>query len=376
VIWNSQSNSFCPILTLRLNETFTTSDRSPAPSLLLTLPLEILEMILNLVLQNLLLQMKSRRRPRLILSQYRALILTCKWFKVIIDHGSPRVHMNLTAKRYRIGQYVVYCPNIRLVNDHNIHDMEKEPLFTKRYFTQWSVIFKVYQKISILHAHLNYDDPPEYLDAVGKFWLNDRVSLTDFRKIYRERYYQVDLLLIMSGAIQKRAHPIEESCGDVATLPGLEWYLHRHTTNMRRVVDIDRVIRYAETGWSDLRYIYSVRDWRVPGDPILRGSLIAPEVTEWWIWLRQSRQGQLEYASAYLDGKVWVFDFASSELYTNFRQIVKIGDFGASTETRGSFTQGWVCKWPRFIEVAGGPSLRDMEKMRNEARESKALQAI
>jgi hypothetical protein len=332
-------------------------------------------MILNLVLHNLLRQMKSRQRPRLIISQYRALILTCKWFKIIIDHGSPKVHMNFTAKRYRIGGKITYCPNVRLINDHNIHEIEKEPLFTERYFKQWSVIFKVYQKVSIRHAHLNHDDPPEYLQAVGKFWLNDRVSLGDFRYIYREGYYQLDLLMIISGAIQKRAHPIEEPCGDVATLPGLEWYLHRHTTNMRRAVDLDSVINYAGTGWWDLRYVYSVRDWKVPEDSLC-GSLIAPAVTEWWIWARTRTQGLLQYALAYLDGKVWVFDFAYSELYTNFKQHSKIGDFGECVETVGGFTQRWVCKWPRFIEVSGGLSLRDKEEMMSEARKTTAMQPL
>ena len=231
--WNSQGNSSCPILIVRLNETFA---RSPVPSLFLTLPLEILEMILNLVLHHLLLQMISRQRPRLIISQYRDLILTCKRFKVVIDHGSPKVHTHYTAQRYRAGESVIYCPNIRLINDNNIHDLEKEPLFSEQYFTQWSVIFKVYQKISIRNAHLNYGNPLEYLHTVGKFWLNDRVSLGDFRNIYRERHYQSGLLLILSNAILNRAHPIEESCGDVATLPGLEWYLYRHTTHAHRTV--------------------------------------------------------------------------------------------------------------------------------------------
>jgi hypothetical protein len=279
--------------------------------------------------------------------------------------------MNFTAKRYRIGEYKVYCPNIRLVNDHNIHDMEKEPWFTERYFREWSVIFKVYQKVSIRNAHFNYRDPNEYLHALGKFWLNDRVSLRDYRKIYRAGYYQHDLLLIISSAIQKRVHPIEEPYGNVATLPGLEWYLHRNTTKVCRKVDIDRVINYAATEWPDVPYIYSVRDWSVPGDPVLRGSLIAPKVTEWWIWLQNRRQGRLEYASAYLDGNVWVFDLALSELYTNFKQINKIGDFGDCVEAGGIFTHGWVCKWPRHIEVSRGLSLKEREKM--ESRNTKAI---
>jgi hypothetical protein len=314
-------------------------------------------MILDLVLHSLLTQMISRQRPRSIVSQYRALILTCKCFKIIIDHASPRVHMNMHALRYRIGHDIVYCPKIRLVNDQNIHEMEKEPVFDKRYFRQWSVIFKAYQKVSTRHVHCNNLDDKDYLDAVGKFWLNDRISLRDLRHIYRWGLcYLCDLLLIISPILQKRALPIEEPYGNIITRPGFEWCLHRNTTKMRRNVDLERVVSYAGTQWPTVPFIYSVRDWSVPGDPGLRGSLIVPKATEWWIWMWNGPHKQLEYALAYLDGNVWVFSFSNSKLYTNFKQTEKIGDFGDCVEFKGIFENGWVSRWPRTIEMLRKPS--------------------
>jgi hypothetical protein len=38
------------------------------------------------------------------------------------------------------------------------------------------------------------------------------------------------------------------------------------------------------------------------------------------------RNASIEYASAYHDGKVWLFDFGFVELYTNFELVGKLGD--------------------------------------------------
>jgi hypothetical protein len=245
-------------------------------SFLLSLPTEVIEVILNLVLHDLVLDMNTRQRPRFIISQYRALILTCTRFKSIIDHARPRLHMKFTAKCQQIGDHEGYYPNIHFITDENIHQWEKEKSFTERYFTEWSVIFKVYQKISIRHADYNYEDENPYLDAIGKFWLNDRLSFGDFRATVRDHpEEQLDVFLILGQVIQKRSCSIERATGDVATLPDLEWlYLHRNAKIIRRPIEISPVINYVVTRWWKPRYLYSIRDWRIPSDPTLCGSLI------------------------------------------------------------------------------------------------------
>jgi hypothetical protein len=234
-----------------MNDTsVTSSDHSQSSfSFLLSLPCEIIEIILNLVLHDLILCMKTRQRPRFIISQYRTLLLICKPFKILIDQAKPRLHMNFTVKYQQIGEHKGYYPNIHFITDENIHEMEKDQLFKERYFRQWSIIFKVYQKICIRNADRIYHGAHTHLVAIGKFWLNDRVSLGDFRSTVHDHPEEnLDLLLILARPIQRRACPIERPCGDVATLPGLEWYLHRNTTTMRLMIDIDRVINYVGTG--------------------------------------------------------------------------------------------------------------------------------
>lgn len=49
------------------------------------------------------------------------------------------------------------------------------------------------------------------------------------------------------------------------------------------------------------------------------------------------RNASIEYASAYHDGKVWLFDFGFVELYTNFELVGKLGDFGDCVLREGNY---------------------------------------
>jgi hypothetical protein len=60
-------------------------------------------------------------------------------------------------------------------------------------------------------------------------------------------------------------------------------------------------------------------------------------------------EGNLNYAAAYHEGKLWLFDFWSVELYTNFELVGKLGEFGDSVQWTGSYSRYWVRKWPRGI---------------------------
>jgi hypothetical protein len=72
----------------------------------------------------------------------------------------------------------------------------------------------------------------------------------------------------------------------------------------------------------------------------------------------------LEYAAAYVDGKVWVFDFSFVELNTNFEVVGKVGEFGDCVEREGLYSRYWVRKWPRHIERRCGKlSIQDREEL-------------
>lgn len=139
---------------------------------------------------------------------------------------------------------------------------------------------------------------------------------------------------------------------------------------MRLQVDIDPVINYVATGWWKPRQLYSVRDWKVPQDPTLRGSLICPQAKEWWIWPYSFLNwASLHFAAAYVDDKVWVFDFSCVRVYTNFEFGEKVGEFGECRERGGVYLRFWERKWPRHIETMGLMSIADREEMRREAEE-------
>ena len=312
------------------------------------LPNELIDNILHLVIMNLLDLMTTRVAPISVVRDYRALLLTCKYFKAYFDRPSPRIAMRHTAVSLLpnpsdfddFDEFLV--PQMWLVQaDNSLIAFNKRtrntPVSLLRVWQQWVDIFQVYQKVSARSARPNFRK--DCFDVLGKFWLNPKLRLRDLERLCG-RKTAPQLLLLLGPALQRRACPLHE----FVPHPHKSWdwkpEFWVEETNSSLNYHVGDVLNIIKTYWSTLncQYVYSVRDWRHPSHG-WSGSAIAPEVSEWWIWWGIWNE---ELVTGYHQEKAWVFEVVRGVLWTNFEPGSAIG---WDLVTEPIFQKCWVSQW-------------------------------
>jgi hypothetical protein len=309
---------------------------------LLSLPLELVDMILSLVMERLLSLMTTRAVPISIIGEYRALLLVCKTFKYCLENSPLQIGMRYTAIPMKeCPKYLV--PKVAKITNDNIRRFKQ-----RRIFTRWVDVFKVYQKVMLRHAYPNFREA--HIDKLGKFWLNHRCEVVELDYMWDVLPEETiaELLLLLGQTLKRCGRPPNNMPRPVWSILAERWIQWAIAAIGYRVGDVVNAIKTFWTGFSDCPYIFSVRDWEAPHDPTLRGSKIAPEVQEWWIWRRG--EDSLFYTgliSGYHDNKAWVLRMSQAKLYTNFEQSEQIGDFGNCKPSTSLYQTCWVSEWPR-----------------------------
>ena len=250
-------------------------------------PVEILAEILGIVLKDAIIGSTEQQCPVLSLQQYRALILTCKLFKTIVD--TTCVKLMMLCSRLNQPNMFWGTGNARVLVSlcgvmEPIHDTRhcKTPLLRK-----WVEVFKLFQVISVRHMCLSDT-------TLGKFWCNQYIKLDDFPTL--------------SPDILKRLRPLFER----QKRPPIE--VERKINRQYQLYAIGDVVNVL-TGRNKSRVAISVRTWKALNMPLSSLSLSA-RVKEWWIVaVKTEYSGPREYFVGYYDRKALVVEVGNWKLH-------------------------------------------------------------
>lgn len=228
------------------------------------LPPEILDKILGNVLEGALLESANKKNLVIGLRQYHALLLTCKFFKAVIDSACINVSMECLNPDNLFG-VIQHKAIIRVLvssqNDfpvtHPLNYIVKPCCRINAVIKRWDVVFKLFQLLSVRHSlHLN-------LSTIGKFWFNPYVKLGN--------------LLNFDLKIVERLHPMFERTKRPATrkdrdrIPARSYISYSPNDIVSVIDDTSEHIK-----------TYSVSTWKSKQIPLSSLSISA-RVKEWWI---------------------------------------------------------------------------------------------
>jgi hypothetical protein len=266
---------------------------------LTSFPVELLDLILGLVVKSLL-QSVTKERVGCVLQQYRALVFTCRLFKLVLDNASTRILVQNPYHHSLSGlQILVLDPNTPFTYEH--------PGPRPEILTNWASVFKAIQKICVFHIKIYKVE--NYANEVGKFWMNPTVTPGDIR-LCGWGPCDVSLILCLGPLFQRnKRRPIEDERKRVPHLP-----------SPYCVGEIAHVITTSNTQ----EPFCSVRTWgakhfdhrRPNWTNALSSSKVAKQVSEWWVWERLYLRDT--YIIGYHKKNVWLVHPQSGEVYTNF----------------------------------------------------------
>ena len=148
--------------------------------LITTLPTEILDEILGIVLKDGILESIKQESPILGLRQYRTLIVTCKLFKTIIDKACLKLMMQCVDVARQPGIFTL--PTTRILvspwDDFTIADAQMRSDRSCCRITsikRWNAVFKSFQLLSVRQISCSSFQTIE----VGRFWRNPYLRLDD-----------------------------------------------------------------------------------------------------------------------------------------------------------------------------------------------------
>ena len=293
-------NTTCPPLT----------SSHPRVSILL-LPMEILEMILRQTLESLALTMTVSEKPVYLLQKYRALTLACKPFHYVVEC------MSLKLKVCQPNDWDNDLRNVKIQSVSGDFFQRWSADRKTFYCSTWREVFEVFQIFSVRHLPSNvhpYGVACNYQDELGKFWHNRHINIRDLYRITRTiweddteiRLRPVEYLLVLGGIIQRSQRRLDTE--------EMERIWKRHPTKPYKLGKILHKI------WWNQIDVVSTRKWVLGDEVEFSSKRIAPEVKEWWIW-PQCGISILHFSgflSGYHEGKAWVIDAWTREVYTNF----------------------------------------------------------
>lgn len=263
-----------------------------------TLPVEILDIILGIVLRNAFRSIMTK--PIFVFRQYRALIMTCKRFRFILDNALPRIAIH----RQRVMPRNTWQIQIWDLNIHGstISETELNSPNTQ-VLTHWSNFFQTFQKFCLRHIEVaSYDYAKTRL---GKFWLNPMITLDDFKVLRGNNpYFDTELISHLGGIFQRyKRHPTKQEHKQFKHVP---WpYCTSEIINI--------------TSLNGKKVAYSVRNWKVQNNDCLSSKKVANEVSEWWILDSYDFCRDKSFIAGYYRGRAWVVDVRSGTVHTNER---------------------------------------------------------
>ena len=298
-------------------------------------PREIVDIILGYVVKNLFDRMITPEVPISILREYRALVLTCKTFKLSLENMQPKAAMQLPIElpseysEFEVRRYFV--PRISFVNDDNIEGDRRVIV------TTWRDIFMVYQKLMVRLAFDNFQN--DHVDKLGKFWLNKYLKLSDLTGIFSacSKTTVAGLILLLGPVVQRQGLPHHEVRSRSFRYAS-HWIGRFRRSKKYPLGEVNRAIK---TRWEHAvscgRMIFSVRDWSTPNMSSIE---ISPDVKEWWVWYKSVTCPRLRVISGYHEDKAWVC-WGGEKLYTNFEQSEQIGLFEGNELVDGGYENYW-----------------------------------
>jgi hypothetical protein len=292
-----------------------------APSLM-DFPREIVDIILSYVIKKLFDRMITQEVPVSILREYRALVLTCKTFKLSLENMRPKAAMLPLKRPFEYPEFDGHkprylVPKISFVYDDNIEG------HGSNIFTTWRDIFMIYQKLMARLAFDNFQD--DHVNKLGKFWLNKYLKLSDLREIFSGCPESVvaGLILLLGPVVKRQGRPPHELRSQ--SFRNAYHWINRFTRDKK--YPLGEVCRAIKTHWEETvscgRLVFSVRDW---GTPSMSSIEISPDVKEWWVWYKSDEYFGQRVISGYYEDKAWVC-WGGETLYTNFEQSEQIGLF-------------------------------------------------
>src|SRR5438046_3434263 len=288
-----------------LTETMLTNRIITAPKRVLgtplaSFPIELLESILGFAITNLL-QSTTKHTLSYILRRYRALVMTCRVFKFVLDNAS----VQLVVQTWFSNPWRSTNPQV-LVLDPSVKPSHGRTHDRTGVLTNWADIFKTIQKLSVRNMEFDLFNKK----TLGKFWMNPIITVDD---ISLDHYGPVNVNLVVNlGPMFHRTkrRPTDEERKTYPRLPS-PYY--------------DSELVNVITTCSKKLYIYSVHTWgtryaRRNSAIGLSSSNVAREVSEWWVWQTRSYYRTETYIMGYHKGNVWLVDLDSAAIYTSLRE--------------------------------------------------------
>ena len=225
--------------------------------LITTLPAEILDEILGIVLKDGMLESIKQKTPILGLQQYRALIITCKTFKAIVDNAC----LNLTI---RCGDIHYFKTTTRIVvepwDDFTTTDTQNHRGESRCHIAslkRWNELFKSFQLISVRHMS------SFGIGVLGRFWYNPSLHLDDFP------FFVADFLQHLRPLFERTKRPPTNVEREQISLNTQLLYSRDDIVNV--ITERDKTIM-----------MHSVRTWK-SRDILLSSRYVSARVKEWWI---------------------------------------------------------------------------------------------
>ena len=235
----------------------------PPPSPIAALPVEIVSRILKIVLKESFRVSVIKANPIPGLRQFRALILTCKFFKAIVEADRLNLTIRCTAEHFDHHCFARFDadPQIFVVEWDN--SKPSDPNNSARKVgccvaaERWHLAFELLQLLSVQHTP--YDMVPKF----GRFLSNPYIRLDDLPFLTKGLLHRLGPLLERTSRLPTKAE--RETMRLTARL--------FHSRD-----DIVSVIM----GRRNEILLYSVRRWSM--GQILSSSSISTRVNEWWIF--------------------------------------------------------------------------------------------
>ena len=260
--------------------------RPQSSSLLTSLPTEILHEILAIVLKDSLLKSIDKQRPIFALSQYRSLIMTCKFFKIIIDSAKLKLAIRCLHQPQKHGFIIKTIVRMQILPSHprgtahnTLHNSGS--CCTVCSLETWNAVFKSFQLIAVRHIS-NFSTK-----ALGRFYCNPYILLDDIPNL-GPNFLQ--LLQPLFERFKRRPTDIERKS-----------IFHQRGLLSHSPDEIVSVM----VGRTKKIVSYSVRTWKAR--TVCMSSLsVSARVKEWWIIETRYYYGILNtYVVGYC-GKDWI----------------------------------------------------------------------
>ena len=314
---------------------------------MLSLPMELIDKILNYILMDLLDQMVMfGSHPLNILEDFRTLYSVCKTFNYCLQHSRPKLrfgnYRQLVRNTERVPRYF-YVPPFESVT------AEEEEKYPRSVISSWPKVFQRFQCFHVNNVYHNFrHQTNKYYEQLGKFWLNPSLGFGDLCDLFRCKngcgVNRATLLLLLEQLyIQQWDKNLWNRPADG------DWVVERHFNGMLHAFWWEGLDNADDPEIKNVRGNYgnpsvvAVRGWKARHDPQLSGANIAPEVTVWWVW--RERNYQKTWVAGYHEGKAWVFDLMISYLFTNFQPSEKIAGCGDWGKGDTSYQRYWQCMY-------------------------------